>query len=332
MSSVYEALELSIIESGGICSRIQTDNAKVFVNRAGKEEMEWNPHYLQFASHYGFKPSRSLPKKPWSKGKVEKPFQYVEDHFIAGCKFDSFEEMEKSLKVFQKQKNQRFHSTIQAIPQEKYEQQEKLQLMPLPESRYVSIKEELRKVSSDCLISFNSSRYSVPHFFVSKSVWVKVHKGHILQIYSQAGKIIAEHNLSRKAKSVVIIPEHYQGNRCEAPNLARLTLEFLTEYPDYKNFIDRLSAQKRLNPSYHLQKILAVSKLYSKQDFVEGLNYSIKYNVFSYQFIEGYLSKNHKHSFDENIKVIKLSNTITSNINIKRDLCEYKIRRINNDK
>ncbi len=42
----------------------------------------WNQRFLYFCGFYGIKPTRSLPAHPWSKGKVESPFAYLETHFI----------------------------------------------------------------------------------------------------------------------------------------------------------------------------------------------------------------------------------------------------------
>jgi len=59
--AILEALETSILESGGVCQRLQTDNAKSFVINASKNNFKWNPRYLNFCAHYGFMPTRSLP-------------------------------------------------------------------------------------------------------------------------------------------------------------------------------------------------------------------------------------------------------------------------------
>jgi len=151
--SVFEAMENSLIESGGVPGRIQTDNAKVFVNNASKNNFQWNQRYLHFCGHYGFEPTRSLPGHPWSKGKVEKPFQYLEDHFIAGNCFEDFEDLIKKLKAFQKTVAQRTHATIKTSPEELLVKDREA-FSPLPRARYIGIKEELRKVTFDCLFSF----------------------------------------------------------------------------------------------------------------------------------------------------------------------------------
>jgi len=50
-------------------------------------------------------------------------------------------------------------------------------------------------VTSDCLISYKTNRYSVPHIFAGQEVWIKVLKGIYLNIYSNDNKLIAEHSL-----------------------------------------------------------------------------------------------------------------------------------------
>jgi transposase len=131
-AAIFKALESSIIESGGICQRIQTDNAKAFVTSASKNNFRWNPRYLNFCVHYGFMPTRSLPGHPWSKGKVERPFSYLENHFIAGSSFEDFTDLQKKLKIFQADVNLRIHSVTKARPADMFEQEKSL-LLSLPE-------------------------------------------------------------------------------------------------------------------------------------------------------------------------------------------------------
>ena len=88
-SSVFEAIENSIFQIGGAAEKLLTDNARCFVNNASRDNFHWNERYLAFAGYYGIKPQRSLPAHPWSKGKVENPFKYIENHFIDGNQFSS---------------------------------------------------------------------------------------------------------------------------------------------------------------------------------------------------------------------------------------------------
>ena len=319
--AVFEALEKGFVESLGVPSRIQTDNAKVFVKNASKNNFQWNQRYLHFCGHYGIEPSRSLPGHPWSKGKVEKPFQYIEDHFIAGSSFESFEDLIDKLKDFQQRLNTRIHSTTKSPPAELFEK-EQAALIKLPKERYVGVKEEIRKVSYDCLISFNGNRYSVPWPFAGKHVWIRVSKGYFLEVYSQANKLAARHKLSLKKGSVIIEKEHYRGNNMRGGNFERLKGLFLESFPGKELFIEKLKAQKRINAGYQLSQIIELSKLYGNEDFLDAIRKALDYNVFHSSFIAGYLEKNFKQSFE--LKNIEIKERYTG-YNIKRKLTEYQI-------
>ena len=104
-NDVYTALEESFVFFGGVCERIQVDNAKVFVINASKDNLVWNSRFLNFCGYYGIKPTRSMPSHPWSKGKVESPFSYLETHFISGNEFNSFDDLRTKLKQFQNEHN-----------------------------------------------------------------------------------------------------------------------------------------------------------------------------------------------------------------------------------
>jgi transposase len=321
---VFEALENSLIECGGVPQRIQTDNAKAFVKNASKNNFQWNQRYMHFCGHYGFTPSRSLPYHPWSKGKVERPFAYIEDHFIAGNSFENFEDLQNKLKLFQKQLNARVHSIIKAIPEEMFKK-EKPSLMPLPERRYVGVQEEIRKVTFDCLISFNGSRYSVPWMFAGKQVWIKVSRGYILEVYSQNNKLVATHKLSLEKKFIIVEQEHYKGNNCETGNFERLKMNFLSVFPGKELFIEKLKAAKRLNARYQLFQILELMKMYTKEDFLDAIEKSLQYNVFHSSFISGYLEKNFKQKFALNDSLYKRHLQTDEIINVKRDMREYRL-------
>lgn len=319
--SVFEALEKGIIESGGVPSRIQTDNAKVFVKNASKNNFQWNERYLHFCGHYGFEPSRSLPAHPWSKGKVEKPFQYIENHFIAGSSFESFEDFLSKLKDFQKKMNLRVHSSTKTAPAELIER-ELSSFTKLPTSRYVGIKEEIRKVSLDCLISFNGNRYSVPWHFAGKQVWIRISRGYFLEVYSQNNKLVATHELLLEKGRVVIENDHYRGNNQRGGNFERLKQKFLESFPSEEVFVEKLKAQKRMNANLQLSKIIELIELYQKEDFYKAINKALTYNVFHSSFIAGYLEKNFKQTFK--VSAIEIKSNYKGE-NIKRELKEYKL-------
>ena len=322
-SAVFEAMENSFGESGGVPHRVQVDNAKVFVHNASKNNFQWNARFLHFCGHYGFEPSRSLPAHPWSKGKIEKPFAYLETHFIAGASFTDALDFLTKLKEFQKRLNTRVHATLKTTPEELLAQ-DRAAFSPLPATRYVGVKEETRRVTSDCLLSYDGSRYSVPWPFATKHVWVRVSKGYFLEVYSQANALVATHRLSTRRGAVVIEKSHYRTPVSTLASFQRLRLAFRDRFPDYELFLEKLLAQKRINARYHLAEILHIAPLYGREDFAKALDACLRYNVFTVRFIAGFLEKNFQQAFDLSSKVSR-PESLPGVSGLTRDLSEYRL-------
>lgn len=321
--SVLEALESGIRKTQGVPLRIQTDNAKCFVINASKENFKWNPRYLNFCGHYKFTPSRSIPGHPWSKGKVENQFDYLEDHFIAGGEFKDFEDFHRQLKIFEQEVNQRVHQTTNRPPKELFEL-EKTDLNTLPAKCYIGIKEEVRTVTYDCLICFKSNRYSVPHIFAGKEVWLRVSRGYLLEIYSSTEILIAVHRISLVKGEIIIDRSHYKNHSAERGNWDRLANEFREKFPGHQWFMDKLKVQKRINPGYHLTQIIALSKFYEDIDIQKAFEETARYNMYSHTLVKAYLEKNAKPCAQK-VSVPSSKNITESEQDIKRPLDQYKL-------
>jgi transposase len=319
--AVLEALEDSLIASGGVPQRVQTDNAKAFVHNPSRRSFQWNERYLAFCGHYGFQPSRSLPGHPWSKGKVERPFAYLEDHFIAGNSFESFEDFILKLHAFQEKANAREHATLKTRPDEMIAKDREA-FSPLPESRYVGVKEESRKVTGDCLLSYNGSRYSVPWMFAGKYVWLRLSRGYYLQIYSSANVLVAQHRLSLRKGAVIIEKSHYRTHPGATAAFDRLCTAFIESFPGQEIFLEKLRAQKRFNARHHLSQMLELARVYHRDDFLKAIAVSLEYNVFTSSFMSGYLEKHFQHTFD--LPSRDISPPSTTEV-VTRDLRDYTI-------
>ena len=330
-SDVFTALEESFVFFGGVCERIQVDNAKVFVDDASVNNFKWNQRFLHFCGFYGIEPTRSLPARPWSKGKVEKPFDYLENHFIAGNEFKSFIELQNRLKIFQDETNNLLHGTTNEITQIRFDKKEKEFLKPLPFNpvtgeikRYIGFKEEFRKVTGDCLISYKNNKYSVPHYFATKEVWIKVVYGNTLQIYSSKNKLIASHTLSLSKKEIIINKEHFEGYRKDNTtidvSISRLVKKF-SNYVNIHKFISNVKVQKRINPADHLLKIANIFEYYDESDCILAMEECFTLNLFNANIIKGFITKNTTPKEE----TINLLNIELPKGDVKRDLGEYKI-------
>src|SRR5205085_2790495 len=71
----------------GLAATCLYDNMKVVVTSYDGDQPIYNTRFLAFATHYGFRPWACRPRRPQTKGKVERPFHYVENNLLCGRDF-----------------------------------------------------------------------------------------------------------------------------------------------------------------------------------------------------------------------------------------------------
>ena len=78
---------------GGVARVCLYDNFKAVVLWHDADGPLYNPKFLAFATHYGFRPQACRVRRPQTKGKVERKFFYVETSLLNGRTFDTLEHL-----------------------------------------------------------------------------------------------------------------------------------------------------------------------------------------------------------------------------------------------
>ncbi len=88
--AIYEAIQELFEDLGGVTKELLIDNPKALVlrNETGKEPV-FNVNALRLAMHVGTELNACQPYRARTKGKIEKPYQYIEEQFIKGNSFES---------------------------------------------------------------------------------------------------------------------------------------------------------------------------------------------------------------------------------------------------
>jgi transposase len=121
---------------GGVAAVCLYDNMKVVVTGWEDGQPVYNTRFLSFATHYGFKPWACQPKRAETKGKVERPFDYVEKNLLNGRSFRSLEHLNDVARWWLSEVNdRRIHGTTKRTPLELHEQEQPL-LIDLPTLRF----------------------------------------------------------------------------------------------------------------------------------------------------------------------------------------------------
>lgn len=322
-ASCFEALEDSFFYVGGVPKELLVDNSRIFVINPSRPHFEWNRFFLEFCGHYMVRAVVCRVRSPQTKGKVEKPFYHLEQHFIKGREFGSFEDFIRALGEYEGQRNRRLHPTTLKVPQEALGD-EKPYFSPLPSGSFISTKEAFRKVSHDCLVAFGGNRYSVPHQYAAKMVWVKTSQGRRIRILSSKGELLAEHGIAKGKGRIFIDEAHYEGLRKRAKGAGWLKKEFLELFPSAEGFVDGVFAQQKYNYPYHLSRILHLAHLYPRQALQEAFLLAEQHNTYSWGFIKGVLEA-HYPLEQEQPERMPISLRVLPRVSIRRDLEAYRL-------
>ena len=289
-ASVFEALEAGFRHFGGVPKELLVDNAKVFVTDARPDHFTWNRHFLELCGHYAVQPVACHPYRPQTKGKVERPFFYLEQQFLKGRTWPDFDGLTRDLAHFiTDDLDVRIHSTTQERPLDRF-QREHRHLTPLPTLPFVGTHEQSRSVSWDCLASFGGSRYSVPWAYAGHRVWVRASQGVRLSVRNQDGEPIATHQLAAVKGTTVIDPAHYLGLRAGVPKTRALLIQaFLARFPEHGWVVDGVFGQHPPNGVAHLRAMLALADLYPQEAMHAACAAARQYDTYAHRFIRDLL-------------------------------------------
>jgi len=322
LASIIEVIEEALRFFGGSPKKVLLDNAKqMIIEHLADDTVKFNETFLKLAGLYRFQPKPCKLYWPRTKGKVERPFYYIEQHFIKGNEFSSLDDLINRGHKFIDSWDDRANGTTLEKPKIRFEKEKDL-LIPLPEVRFSPTIRELRKVSWDCLVSFRACRYSCPYQFAGKKVWVRESHGAILEIMDLSGNIVARHLLSGKKGTTIIQEEHYKGLKSSTPKTApRIREIFIESFSEADIFYQGLVKTTSYNASYHAKKILEQRKIYEDECIEKALQKAIEFGAFSHRAVENILKEYPLKEDPLNIKDVNYSLSSTT----RRPLSEYNL-------
>ena len=263
--AIYEAIQELFEDLGGVTLELLIDNPKALVlenNPKSQDEVRYNPHALRLAKHLSTELNACPCYWPRKKGKVERPFQYIEEQFVKGRAFATMEELNASAKRFIDEWNGQKHTTTGRIPNEYYLQEEKAALLPLPENRYHLKETQKRIVSPDSYVSIGASKYSVPVQYVGKSVRFRIIYGFRIMIYDRKERFILSVEQADEKGTVVMDPEHYRDIASKvSTSIPQIRRDFTQFFENGKRYLD--AADRKFDqPTHHARKIMELTDLY----------------------------------------------------------------------
>jgi transposase len=219
LAALLDGHERAFLHFGGRTAEMLYDNPRTIVLKRDVDgrHVEWHPIFRDFADRYGFTTRLCRPYRARTKGKVESGVKYIKHNALAGRRFTSWETLNDWLEQWALTiADERIHGTTHERPVERFRREALVPVTSVPPYRLE--RHSSRIVATDCLVSLDTNRYSVPWQLVGETVAVSVEQ-HEVRIF-QRGKLVARHPLCTQRHTVVRDPEHYRGlGRDDTPSL-----------------------------------------------------------------------------------------------------------------
>ena len=276
---------------GGTAATCLYDNMKVVVLRHDDEVPVYNPKFLAFATHYGFRPIACQPRRPQTKGKVERPFDYVEKSLLNGRTFRSFEHLnEVTAWWLAEVADKRIHRHTQQRPVDRHTA-EQPRLIPLPDQPYDVAEVVYRVIDCEGFVSFGRNRYSVPwqQAHPGQAVPVKVSEHEVI-IYGPRINEIARHpRFPSTASHQHSQPKNHVPPRDQERRRERLREQFGGLGDVAVTFLEGLLKTQR-HGWHQAQTILALLGSWHRADLLAALQRAVTFGAYSRDAIERILA------------------------------------------
>ncbi|UCC48014.1 MAG: IS21 family transposase [Gemmatimonadota bacterium] len=274
---------------GGVAATCVYDNMKVVVSRYEGDEPVYNPRFLAFATHYGFRPWVCRRRRPQTKGKIERPFLFVQTSLLNGRRFRSVAHLnEVTSSWLADVADVRVHRTTKRRPVDLHAE-ERPHLLPLPDKPYDVSQVVYRTVSLEGFVAYRQNLYSVPWQHVGRVLAVRITEDGVI-IYGPQIEEIARHPLfPRTTTGQRSAQKAHRPDRAVHQRHAILKDRFVELGPSAVRFFEGLVQGQRCGKD-QASKVLALLGTYRQEDLAAALERAVRFQAFSLRAVERILA------------------------------------------
>jgi transposase len=274
---------------GGVAATCLYDNMKVVVSGYDGDVPMYNPRFLAFATHYGYRPVACRPRRPQTKGKVERPFPYGETNLLCGRDFRNLEHLnEVTAWWLAEVADVRIHRETRQSPRARHAEEVR-HLIPLPAAPYEVATILYRSVTVEGCVAIQQNHYSVPWRYLGQLLPVRVTEVEVI-IYSPQLEEVARHRL---------LPRSARNQRCEQAQhrpvadprqrQAHVQERFAQLGTVASRFLEGLMQAQRYGRD-QAERVLALLGTYRRADVLAALERAMRYGAYSVAAVERILA------------------------------------------
>jgi transposase len=274
----------------GSCPLCIVDNTSVVVVAGSGPDALIAPEMAAFAQALGFRFRAHNLGHSDRKGRIERPFSWIERNFLAGRTFVDFEDLNRQALTWCREiANQKPKRILGMSPEAAYVL-EKPHLQPLPRVLPPVYEVLERVVDLYGYVSIDTNRYSVAERHVGRAVSVYKHPAEIV-IYHRGSEICRHPRLIGQRDARSTLPDHHPTpTRAErGPALEEQLLR--GDHPSLERYAAALKSRAYGRGVRALRRLLELKRTYPSGPFLAAVDQALRFGLFDLQRLETLILK-----------------------------------------
>jgi transposase len=270
----------------GAASRVMIDNTHVVVLRGTGREMVPVPEMAAFAERFSFQFVAHAIGNANRSARVERPFWFIEQNYLAGRTFSSWEDLNQQARQWCDKVNSTYKKHIRAIPRELFAV-ERLHLKPLPAWISEVYRLHHRLVDIEGYIALHTNRYSVPVEWIGRRVEVRETRDKI-EIQLDARRLVTHRRIAEAEHQRVMLAEHRppRGRRFPRPDPHPEEKAIVTAAPELAEYVVELKQRSRKIVTLALRQLLRLVREYPREPLLGAVREAARYGLFDLDRLE----------------------------------------------
>lgn len=271
---------------GGACRVCMIDNTHLVVLKGTGAEMIAVPEMVAFAERYNFEFRAHEIGDANRSARVERPFHYIENNFLAGRSFADWQDANRQARAWCDRVNANFKRHLRASPRELFAT-ERPQLEPLPLWVPEVYLLHHRIVDTEGYVTVNTHRYSVPSRLIGRRMEVR-ETAQRIEIY-EGPRRVAEHQRPIDPTSQRhTLPEHRpargEGARRRDPSPEEKLL--LDSAPEIRDYVAALKRRGAGRGTLALRRLLQMVREYPRRPLLQAVHTAAQYGLYDLERVE----------------------------------------------
>ena len=274
----------------GVCPVCVIDNTSVLLAAGSGADAVIAPEMLAFARTLGFRFRAHRVGHPDRKGRIERPFAYIEGNFLAARTFEGFDDLNRQAGAWCRDvANQKPRRALGMSPEAAYVI-EKPHLKPLPDALPPVYELLERVVDLHGYVSVDTNRYSVPERFVGQSVAVYKLPAEI-HVCRKDSTIAVHQRLIGQRDARSCLPEHHSIPVRENRGTAREETLLRGHHPSLDRYAAALKQRGNGWGRRALRRLIGMKRTYPSGPFIAAIEQALQYGMFDLGRLEALILK-----------------------------------------